>query len=91
MKRLFFALLILTLTVGTAFSGMKIKSMLNGEGKSLAGKLDQMGEEAAETEARCTELADSFDGKKFNVQTAAEVAPTVAVAVGLALRRVGDR
>ena len=33
----------------------------------------------------------AFDGKKFNVQTAAEVAPTVAVAVGLALRRVGDR
>jgi type IV pilus assembly protein PilM len=32
-----------------------------------------------------------FEGKKFNVQTAADVAPTVAVAVGLALRRVGDR
>ena len=33
----------------------------------------------------------TFDVKKFNVQTAADVAPTVAVAVGLALRRVGDR
>jgi type IV pilus assembly protein PilM len=31
-----------------------------------------------------------FEAKKFNVH-AAEVAPTVAVAVGLALRRVGDR
>ena len=33
----------------------------------------------------------AFETKKFNVQTAADVAPTVAVAVGLALRRVGDR
>ena len=32
-----------------------------------------------------------FDPKKFNVESAAEVAPTAAVAVGLALRRVGDR
>jgi type IV pilus assembly protein PilM len=33
----------------------------------------------------------AFDVKKFNVATAEEVAPTVAVAVGLALRRMGDR
>jgi Tfp pilus assembly PilM family ATPase len=33
----------------------------------------------------------AFDLKKFNVGSAAEVAPTVAVAVGLALRRAGDR
>jgi type IV pilus assembly protein PilM len=33
----------------------------------------------------------AFDVKKFNVGTADEVAATVAVAVGLALRRVGDR
>jgi type IV pilus assembly protein PilM len=32
-----------------------------------------------------------FDGKKFQVGAAADVAPTAAVAVGLALRRVGDR
>ncbi len=32
-----------------------------------------------------------FDGKKFQVGSSAEVAPTAAVAVGLALRRVGDR
>jgi type IV pilus assembly protein PilM len=32
-----------------------------------------------------------FDVKKFKVESAADVAPTVAVAVGLALRRVGDR
>ena len=33
----------------------------------------------------------SFDSKKFQVQSTAEIAPTAAVAVGLALRRVGDR
>ena len=33
----------------------------------------------------------AFDVKKFNLGSAEEVAPTVAVAVGLALRRVGDR
>jgi type IV pilus assembly protein PilM len=33
----------------------------------------------------------AFDGKKFQVETPAEIAPTVAVAVGLALRRVNDR
>ena len=32
-----------------------------------------------------------FDAKKFQVESAAGVAPTAAVAVGLALRRVGDR
>jgi len=32
-----------------------------------------------------------FDVKKFNVESAQGVAPNVAVAVGLALRRVGDR
>ncbi len=33
----------------------------------------------------------AFDFKKFQVESAADVAPTVAVAVGLALRRAGDR
>lgn len=33
----------------------------------------------------------AFEVKKFNVESAADVAPTVAVAVGLALRRLGDR
>ena len=33
----------------------------------------------------------SFDTKKYQVESAAEIAPTAAVAVGLALRRVGDR
>ena len=33
----------------------------------------------------------AFDTKKFQVESASDVAPTVAVAVGLALRRAGDR
>jgi type IV pilus assembly protein PilM len=33
----------------------------------------------------------TFDNKKFQVDAAADVAPTAAVAVGLALRRVSDR
>ena len=32
-----------------------------------------------------------FDAKKFQVESATDAAPTAAVAVGLALRRVGDR
>jgi type IV pilus assembly protein PilM len=33
----------------------------------------------------------AFDTRKFQVESASDVAPTVAVAVGLALRRTGDR
>lgn len=33
----------------------------------------------------------AFDAKKFQVDSVAEAAPTAAVAVGLALRRLGDR
>jgi type IV pilus assembly protein PilM len=33
----------------------------------------------------------AFESKKFQIESAAEVGPTAAVAVGLALRRVGDR
>jgi type IV pilus assembly protein PilM len=33
----------------------------------------------------------AFDTKKFKSESASDIAPTVAVAVGLALRRGGDR
>jgi type IV pilus assembly protein PilM len=33
----------------------------------------------------------AFDARRFGVNAPAEVAPTAAVAVGLALRRAGDR
>ena len=42
----------------------KVSSMLDEDEQDLAGILEQMGQEAAETEQRCTELAGSFDGKK---------------------------
>ena len=38
------------------------------EDERLAGMLDRMGEEAAETEERCTQLADELDGKKTALQ-----------------------
>jgi hypothetical protein len=42
----------------------KVKGMLGDEEQDLSGLLDRMGEEAAETERRCTEVAGSFEGKK---------------------------
>jgi hypothetical protein len=42
----------------------KVKSMLDEDERDLEGVLERMGEEAAETERRCTEVADAFDGKK---------------------------
>ena len=43
----------------------------------------------AETNLR--NLVQAFDPKRFNLESAEAIAPTVAVALGLALRRVGDR
>jgi hypothetical protein len=42
----------------------KVKGMLDEDEQDLAAVLDRMHEEAAETEARCTEVAGQFDGKK---------------------------
>jgi hypothetical protein len=42
----------------------KVKGMLDNDEQDLAGVLDRMHEEAAETETRCTEVAGQFDGKK---------------------------
>src|ERR1700684_844864 len=41
-----------------------VKGMLDEDEQDLAGVLDRMHEEAVETEARCTEVAGQFDGKK---------------------------
>ena len=40
---------------------------------TLVAMLDRMGEEAEETERRCTELAGSFDGKKTEIVDQARV------------------
>ena len=43
----------------------KVKGLVEDEGASdLASTLERMHKEAAETEERCTERADEFDGKK---------------------------
>ncbi len=42
----------------------KVKGMLDEQESDLAGGLEQMGEEASQTEERCTEVAGELDGKK---------------------------
>jgi hypothetical protein len=42
----------------------KVKRMLDDDEQDLAPVLDRLHDEAAETEARCTEVAGKFDGKK---------------------------
>jgi type IV pilus assembly protein PilM len=76
----------------TASSDRIDRIMLSG-GASRAEGFNEMLSERFEAPI---ELLDpfkrvTFDAKKFNVDSADDVAPTAAVAVGLALRRVGDR
>jgi hypothetical protein len=42
----------------------KVKTLAKKEEPALVSRLEQMNEEAAETERRCTELADALNGKK---------------------------
>ena len=42
----------------------KVTGLANGDADDLVPKLEQMHQEAAETERRCTELAGTFEGKK---------------------------
>jgi hypothetical protein len=42
----------------------KVKRMLDEDEQDLALVLDRLHDEAAETEARCSEVAGKFDGKK---------------------------
>jgi vacuolar-type H+-ATPase subunit H len=42
----------------------KVKEMLDDDEQDIAGALEKMHNEAAETEERCTEVAGTFDGKK---------------------------
>jgi hypothetical protein len=55
---------VLGLAAASKAATEKVKSMLDEDEQDLAGILEQMGEQAAETEQRCTELAGAFDGKK---------------------------
>jgi hypothetical protein len=55
---------VLGLAAASKAATEKVRSMLDEDEQDLAGILEQMGEEAAETEQRCTEVAGTFDGKK---------------------------
>jgi len=55
---------VLGLAAASKAATEKVKGMLDEDERDIAGILEQMGQEAAETEQRCTELASTFDGKK---------------------------
>ena len=44
----------------------QVRELVDDQG--VAGKLEQMGEEAAEAERRCLEVAEDFEGKKTALQ-----------------------
>ena len=76
----------------TAASDRIDRIMVSGGGSRAEGFTEMLSERfEAPVEPFDPFKKVGFDVKKFNVQKAAEVAPTVAVAVGLALRRVADR
>ena len=41
-----------------------VRDMFNEDERELAGTLDRMRDQAAETEERCTDVAGGFEGKK---------------------------
>ncbi len=52
----------------------KVQKLAKQDGEAeLEAKLQQMHDEAAETERRCTELPDSFEGKKTAILDEARV------------------
>jgi hypothetical protein len=56
----------------------KVKKLVEGEDRELARTLERMHSEAAETEARSTELAGTFDGKKTAILDKARETKTEA-------------
>jgi type IV pilus assembly protein PilM len=76
----------------TAASERIDRIMVSGGASRAEGFTDLLGERfEAAVEAFDPFRKIAFDAKKFGVEDPADVAPTAAVAVGLALRRVGDR
>ena len=76
----------------TAASDRIDRIILSGGGSRVDGFTGGLGERFdAPVEVFNPFKQIAFDEKKFGDRTAAEIGPTVAVAVGLALRRVGDR
>ena len=76
----------------TAASDRIDRIMLSGGASRAEGFTEMLTERfAAPVEGLDPFKRVGFDVKKLQVDSTAEVAPTAAVAVGLALRRVGDR
>jgi hypothetical protein len=55
---------VLGLAMAAQAATKKVGGMLGDDAHGLGDKLEQMHQDAAETERRCTELAGEFDGKK---------------------------
>jgi hypothetical protein len=62
---------VLGLAAASKGAAETVKGMLDDDEQELAGTLDRMRDEAAQTEQRCTEVAGSFDGKKTAILDAA--------------------
>jgi type IV pilus assembly protein PilM len=76
----------------TAASDRIDRIMVSGGASRAEGFSEMLGDRfEAPVEAFDPFKRVAFDAKKLNVDAAPDVAPTVAVAVGLALRRLGDR
>jgi type IV pilus assembly protein PilM len=76
----------------TAASDQMTRVVVSGGAARAEGFLDTLAERfGAPVEVFDPFKKVAFDAKKFRVDSAEEVGPTVAVAVGLALRRAGDR
>jgi type IV pilus assembly protein PilM len=77
---------------GTTGTDRIDRIVLSGGSARVDGFAEMLGERF---EAHLEELDPfktiTFDAQKLGVESAADVAPTAAVAVGLALRKVGDR
>jgi type IV pilus assembly protein PilM len=66
--------------------------VLSGGSSRVDGFAEMLGERfEAQIEEFDPFKTITFDAQKFEIDSAADVAPTAAVAVGLALRKVGDR
>jgi hypothetical protein len=55
---------VLGLAAASKSATEKVKGMLDDDERDLLAVLEQMRDDAAETEQRCTEVAGMFDGKK---------------------------
>jgi type IV pilus assembly protein PilM len=76
----------------TASSDRVSRIVVSGGASRSEGFTEMLGERfEAPVEAFDPFKRIAFDAKKFHVESAADVGPMAAVAVGLALRRVNDR